>query len=210
MLLTKRDKQNCIMSLIQMNEKQNIRKQFILKRKEINIGFRALASIAAAQHLLAHPLFKLSERIACYYPYQDEFDSLFIMEMIWMQNKKCYLPVISKENKLIHFALYHSGDKLRPNQYSIYEPVHLNNSIPPNELDMVIVPLLSFDKMGHRLGTGGGYYDHTFSYLLNLKKEANRLVGLGFSNQKADQLLPTDSWDVPIQSIITEKEIMYF
>jgi 5-formyltetrahydrofolate cyclo-ligase len=197
------------MSPIQMNDKLPIRKQFILKRKEVNAGFRALASIAATQNLLKHSLFQSSQHIACYYPYQNEFDSLSIIEMIGAHNKQCYLPVISKGNKLMRFVLYRLGDPLHSNSYFISEPAQLHNLISPNELDMVIMPLLSFDQKGYRLGTGGGYYDHTFSYLLDSKKEKNRLVGLGFSNQETNEL-PIDSWDVPMHSIITEKEIIYF
>ena len=145
-------------------------------------------------------------RFACYYPTKDEFDCLPIMEKIWAANKNCYLPCLV-ENTL-SFVLYQQHDKLQPNQYRILEPV-TNKKIALEELDIVICPLVGFDSKGNRLGMGAGYYDRTLEKIRQQKIKKCYLSGLAYEIQYV-AILPKDSWDVMLDSIITEKKVIVF
>jgi 5-formyltetrahydrofolate cyclo-ligase len=157
--------------------------------------------------LSASPQFQKSQHIACYVACQDEFDTRPIIELIWRAKKHCYLPVLATAQKnTLAFYRYEEGDPLVANQYGILEPVTQSKSpFQLQKLDMVLVPVIGFDLQGHRLGTGGGYYDRSFAFLLaQPKPEAPVLIGLAYACQAVDTL-PCDPWDVPLRNILTEE-----
>ena len=82
------------------------------------------------------------------------------------------------------------------NAYGIVEPIGENDPISP---DLVILPLVAFDRDKHRLGRGKGYYDRFLSHYVG------QTVGIAFSVQEVD-CVPTERFDVSLQTIITEKE----
>ena len=77
--------------------------------------------------------------------------------------------------------------------------------IPTNQLDIICTPLVAFDKQGHRLGMGGGYYDRTLAPWFHYKS-GPKPIGLAHSCQEVEQL-PVESWDVPLPKIVTPKQI---
>ena len=120
------------------------------------------------------------------------------------------MPVISDEDeRFIYFVRYVYGDALHLNQYSILEPVKKNQRIKSETLDMVITPFVAFDLHGHRLGTGGGYYDKTFSFLHDQAWTKPLMIGLGYAAQLAHEL-PTDPWDIKLNGVVTEKKFISF
>lgn len=104
---------------------------------------------------------------------------------------------------------YNEGDLLHPNKYAILEPQHNLKKIPPENLDLVMVPLIAFDLKGNRLGTGGGYYDRTFAFLREQENKKPRMIGLAYAVQQAEQI-PSDPWDVLLDGIVTEQEVILF
>lgn len=162
--------------------------------------------MAAAQSLEQHPVFQGSMQIACYIPYGDEFSTHPIIEMIWRTGKCCYLPVLI-EGRMLNFVRYDKGDELFANQFSILEPKNASRKLAPEKLDLVISPLVAFDRHGHRLGTGGGYYDRTFAFMYDQKVTKPLMYGLGFASQQVEEL-PRDPWDITLNGIITEKGVI--
>jgi 5-formyltetrahydrofolate cyclo-ligase len=80
----------------------------------------------------------------------------------------------------------------------------------PWSLDLVFVPLVAFDKEGHRLGMGGGYYDRTFAFKTKHSHlKGPKLIGLAHDFQLQSQL-PVMPWDIPLNAVITEAAIYNF
>lgn len=187
--------------------KYKLRQQFRDIRSKISPKYREEAALGAANFFKQSKLFAQSECIACYLPFKDEFDSSPLIEFIWQGKKTCYLPVLAKDEKSLLFVLYEYGDALHFNPFSILEPVNITRQIAANSLDLVITPLVAFDSMGHRLGTGGGYYDRTFAFLNADQVQTPRMVGLAYAAQQAGAV-PADPWDISLQEVITEKQII--
>lgn len=120
--------------------------------------------------------------------------------MIWRDKKRCYLPILQKD-KTLKFVEYSEGGELKKNQYGIDEPICLDKQIVAVDLDLVIVPLLAYDAEGNRLGTGGGYYDRTFSFRREATSKKPLLLGLGYAEQQAEHL-PADEWDIRLDGVI--------
>lgn len=150
--------------------------------------------------------FKKAEHIACYLATPEEFDTTLLIETIWQAKKKCYLPVM-QEDKTLRFVRYNYGDSLHRNEFHILEPAKQKEEFAPQDLNVVITPLVAFDCNGDRLGTGGGYYDRTFAFLHEAAEYSIKLVGLGFTLQEAKNI-PMDPWDIHLQGVITEKEFI--
>lgn len=192
-----------------MNSKTELRQQLLTKRRAVDVAARHAAAAEAAALFSATKFFHHSQHIACYYPLEDEFDCLPIIEKVWAADKQCYLPfVTSKTEKVLDFVNYHSGDKLQPNRYKILEPTQVRK-IALDDLDVVLLPLVGFDQQGNRLGMGGGYYDRTFEMIRQQQHKKCYLIGLAYEVQEVAEL-PCDPWDVGLDVVITEKRVVVF
>ena len=159
-----------------------------------------------ASHLVHSPLFRPAQHIACYLANDGEVDLGPVMQRIWSMGKHCYLPILSEgKEKRMWFAPYGPATPLKNNRYGIAEPVcHPDEWLAPQQLDLVLMPLVGFDDQGNRLGMGGGYYDRSFAFLRQahgIKKP--RLLGVAHALQRVASL-PFESWDVPMNAVVTE------
>ena len=100
-----------------------------------------------------------------------------------------YLPVIDAQRHL-RFAPWRAGVAIETNRFGIPEPAcAAADLLAPQQLDVVLLPLLGFDRSGHRLGIGGGYYDRSFAFLRDRRGVAQPLlVGVGYASQEVAAL----------------------
>ncbi len=138
------------------------------------------------------------QTIAVYQAIQGELSLEPLIKKFWEFNKKIYLPVISPNSKILKFARYLPNTAFQKNSFGIPEPLS-QEFLAPENLNLVLTPLLAFDTQGHRLGMGGGYYDATFAQ----KSSQTDLIGCAYEFQKINQL-PSEPWDILLQAIITE------
>ncbi len=192
-----------------MMDKQQLRKMLREKLSIITGAQRKAAAITAAQLFTKNSLFKSAKNIACYYSQPLEFSTDAIITEIWQAKKNCYLPVMSEKEKTLLFALYQSEEKLCLGAYKILEPHFSAIQCLTQNLDVVLVPLLSFDKEGNRLGSGGGFYDRTFAFRKDNIQKKPLLIGLGFQQQEVP-LLPMDNWDIKLDGMLTEEKLTFY
>jgi 5-formyltetrahydrofolate cyclo-ligase len=112
--------------------------------------------------------------------------------------KKVAVPVIRGEDKLIASLLKNSDNALSPGPYGILQPRE-SRELSLEEIDLVIVPGVAFDKKGNRLGRGRGYYDR---FLKDLTLRGIPSVGIAFDFQVVDNI-PTLPHDLPVAKLIT-------
>jgi 5-formyltetrahydrofolate cyclo-ligase len=178
----------------------------------------ARCSSEAAFYLTRHRLFRSARHIACYLPSDAELDPTAVMTKAWAMGKIVYLPVLSiHHHNHLHFLPYAPGDELLPNRFGIPEPVSRGRGmVKLSHLDLVLTPLVGFDRQGNRLGMGGGFYDRSFAFLRRRQSwRKPRLLGLAFdlqevNSQMADQAgggLARQAWDVPLDGVVTESGV---
>ena len=176
------------------------------RRRSLTPGQQANASRGIAQQLSRLPAFCNSRRIAFYLANDGEIDPYLAMGIAEAAGKECFLPILHplKQNRL-YFARHRQGDKLTTNRFGINEP-QLRGAyiVPPLGLDLILLPLVAFDHNGNRLGMGGGFYDRTLARQQNF----TRIIGLAQSCQETDSI-DHQPWDVPLQAVVTEQEIIY-
>ena len=154
------------------------------------------------------PLFRLMKlkikkkviKISLYYPSNFELNVLKILEFNNITAQDTLLPVIDKNN-LMNFFSWKKNDVLFVNEFGILEPAKTKAKVP----NVMLVPILAFDKNKYRLGYGKGFYDR---YLNKYLKQFKNIltVGVAFSFQRHHKL-PVNKNDVKLDFIITEKGI---
>lgn len=130
----------------------------------------------------------------------NEVDTLGLIYEMFDHGKKVVVPKCNFElNRIVNIHIK-SFEELSPSKYGLMEPEYNHEKeVMPDELNLVVAPLLAFDRNGGRLGFGRGYYDDLFNACTCPK------VGLGYSFQEVD-IVPMESHDRKLDIIITEKE----
>lgn len=184
-------------------DKKALRSECLAKRELFNDGYRQKASRDIARHLLdAIP--QNAKIAAGYRAIRGEIDVGFGLEALFARGHVLCLPVVVDDSPLL-FRRYMPGDVLEKGKYNIDVPLPGNPFFLPQA---VIVPLVAFDKDGHRLGYGAGYYDRTLSWLK--EQDANILIiGAAFSAQEV-AYIPSEPHDVKLQKIVTEQGVQSF
>ena len=141
-----------------------------------------------------------TKKIGGYYPSNYEIDDLEILDLLARQNYQISLPVVKKNNQM-NFYSWSKKDPLKINKFGIPEPISSEIVYP----DILLVPLVGYDKNLNRLGYGGGFYDRYIEKIDKIKKVTK--IGLAFSYQKIKSV-PIDQYDKKLDFIITEKEII--
>jgi len=137
--------------------------------------------------------------VSAFRSFGDELDSGPLLARLAADGYRLALPVMQGKTKPLLFRAWAPGDAMRTVQWGIEEPLVTASEIVP---DILLVPLLAFDRRGYRLGYGGGYYDRTLAAL-----RADRpvvAVGLAFSEQEVDAV-PYLDYDQRLDWVLTPR-----
>ena len=181
----------------------NLRTRIKEKRGQLSSDNVGRLGEAIFRNILDSNILNDKKRIAIYYSVNNEVTTEQIIKHLWAENKELFLPII-KYNQLM-FGSYKSGDNLNNNKFGIPEPVtRTEDLIAADILDLVIVPLVAFDSNCNRLGMGGGYYDRALAFKqTSPETHSPLLIGLAYELQKVNAL-EINSWDIPMDRIISE------
>ncbi len=178
--------------------KEKLRKKLIYLRKT-NFHNQGI-NLTQFKGILKKKKLKNKINIGGYYPINNEIGCLDILKNLEKNNFKISLPVIKKKNNM-DFYEWSFDDSLKVSNRGIPEPITKKKVFP----DVLIVPLIGFDKNKFRLGYGGGFYDRYISKLSNFKKFVT--VGFAFSFQEVKKI-PINKYDQKLDFILTNKGIV--
>ena len=156
-------------------------------------------SLGIMSSLLAHPRVQKADAILMYHSLPDEVDTHSALDQLLAMGKKVLLPkVISDTEMTIH--RYTGPDSLQPSEpYGILEPITPEFSILNSQLLIIaVVPGMAFDKQGHRLGRGKGYYDRFLSRIPIIYK-----IGVCFPFQLIDNV-PSEPNDILVDEVLCD------
>lgn len=182
-------------------KKDSLRNDLRALRRQLTIDDQRDTALGVSQSIEALPGWQQVEHLALYLPNDSEVDTSFIVDSARTQGKFLYLPVIMQDNHL-EFALWRDQDALVENRYGIPEPPASAPRRSIEELDLVLVPLVAWDRQGNRLGMGGGFYDRSTG-----QTKETLLVGLAHACQEVD-MLPRDDWDLRLDFVATRASLV--
>ena len=180
--------------------KQELRQLILDLIKGQKEEVRLSKSRVILEKVTALPVFKNARTILCYASFRGEVDTFALMQRAMALKKRVALPLIRKEEQQIVPMLIKSLTELRPGPYGIQEPPDLpENRLNAEELDLVVVPGVAFDRRNNRLGRGAGYCDRFLSDL----PVTTPTIGLAYDLQVVDAIIGMQLHDRPVSRVIT-------
>ena len=174
--------------------KDAARKRAFLVRAECD----PVSGHALGQHLLRDFPPPAGAVVAGFWPLVGEIDICPLLHALSQRGHKIVLPVTPRRGTALTFRLWRPGDALVAEQFGTMRAIG-DLAVP----DFLLVPLLAFDRNGHRLGYGAGYYDRTLAGL-----PGATAIGCAFAAQELDAV-PTGPYDVPLAAIATERGVLH-
>lgn len=182
--------------------KQGLRRLQLARRRALDPQLRTQWSLWAQQQLVQLSWFYRARTVALYSPIHGEVDTALLFSSALAAGKRVVFPRI--DNQQMVFVAVEGRQDLEPGAFAALEPCG-QAIVAVDDLDLVIVPGVAFDRYGFRLGYGKGYYDQAFE----MCSFRCVLLGLGYSFQLEDRL-PHEPHDVGLTGLVTEKEVHLF
>ena len=181
-------------------EKATVRKEVLAKQAGLSKAERKRKNSQISVKLFSSPEFKKAKVIMFYVSKEGEVDTSSMIKASLKMGKKVSVPVtLRKKRKLIPSRLIDYDKELGQGPYGVPQPkAEYIRPIEPDQIDLILVPGLAFDKSGNRLGRGAGYYDR---FLARVPKEVHR-IGLAFDFQVFPSL-PKSYHDLPVDRVLS-------
>jgi 5-formyltetrahydrofolate cyclo-ligase len=182
-----------------LEQKAELRREGLARRDALPAEIRKAAAEAIAAR--AFPLAIASGMIVSgFMPLKSEINPLPLMRKLADAGVRLALPVVAGRGQPLIMRSWQWGEPLVPGVWGIREPPP---TAPESQPDILLVPLLAFDRNGHRIGYGAGYYDLTIAQLRAKKPIA--AVGIAFAAQEIESV-PRTAFDARLDLVLTENE----
>ncbi len=139
--------------------------------------------------------------ISGYFPIGTEIDIRPLLDALFRRGHKILLPVTLRRGEPLSFRRWRPGASMVAERFGTTAPA---GDAAPGVPEWLFVPLLAFDRHGHRLGYGGGFYDRTLAALPNAVA-----IGCGYAAQQVDAV-PTGPYDAQLRAVATERGVLRF
>ena len=185
-----------------MNDKTSLRRMMRDRRRELSTVERARASEKLCRRIARHPVFIGAGRVGISFPTDGEIDPTALANP--GPSRRFYLPILPPPGeRRLWFAPWKPGDRLIADRYGILEPA-TQTRVRAQSLDLLLTPLVAFDRAGGRIGMGGGYYDASLNFMIGKSRiHPLRTYGVAFGFQQID-MIPREDWDVPLHGVFTD------
>jgi 5-formyltetrahydrofolate cyclo-ligase len=183
--------------------KASVRRDAVARRDALPATERLAAAEAIAARPFPLPIFG-GMIVSGFMPLKTEVNPLPLMRALAAQGAGLALPVIDGRGKPLIMRAYRFGDELNSGQWGIKEPRSESPEVAP---DILLTPLLAFDRSGNRIGYGAGYYDRTIAKFRAAKPVV--AVGLAYAAQEI-AAVPVTERDARLDLVLTERETIDF
>ena len=183
--------------------KNDLRVAALAKRDALPAADRAAAATAMADRVFPI-LVPPGAIVSGYSPMKSELNPVPLMRTLADIGAQLALPVVQGRGKPLIMRAWSFGAPLVSGVWGIREPAADAPEVFP---DIMLVPLAAFDRTGHRIGYGAGYYDMTIARIRAMKPVT--AIGLAFAAQEADKV-PAEPHDASLDLVLTEKDVIDF
>ena len=190
-----------------MASKSELRQLYLQKRRNLQTEEIEKLSLAIARNFMQLQLDEVNT-VHMFYPItgKQEFNTLLLKERLLDKNPELrfVLPKVNLANNTLTNILWDNDTPLAMNEWGITEPEH-GREVSSADIDLVIIPLLAYDKQGNRLGYGKGFYDR----FLSLCRTDVKKIGVSYFEPE-DQLEELGMYDIPLDFCVTPLKVWSF
>jgi 5-formyltetrahydrofolate cyclo-ligase len=181
--------------------KAELRRVALVRRDSLSPQLRAAAAAAIAEFA---PRVTLSPGaiVSGYSPLKSEINPLPLMRRLAERGAQLALPVVNGRGQPLTMRAWSFGEALDSGMWGIREPKTESPEVFP---DVLLVPLLAFDRIGYRIGYGAGYYDMTLNRLRTAKTIV--AIGMAFAAQEVEEV-PNTPRDARLDLVLTEQDMI--
>ena len=183
-----------------VEEKKALRSAIRAKERTLDPVYKAESSQAICRHVLSLEEYRAAHTVFAFAGTVYEIDTSLLLQSVLEDGKQLVLPRCA-EGHALDLCVVHSMEDLEAGMYGILEPKHTCPLVTAEDLDFAVIPCLSFDRTGRRLGQGGGYYDRLLPRL-------HCPTCLICREQLMSIIVPTEEHDRRCTLYITEKGLM--
>ncbi len=183
--------------------KRELRENALRIRNEFTRQQVSAASEEIIHQLLNHPWYKECSTLFTYVSMDNEVQTHSLILKAISDGKRVCVPRVVPRHYMVAVPIRNLTDDLKKGFFDVLEPIEQLPPISSDDVDLVIVPGLVFDREGYRVGYGGGYYD---KYLEAIPAHC-RTIGLAFHTLITDRI-PRQAHDKKVMLVITEKELI--
>lgn len=174
-------------------DKKALRAQIRQKKLELSAQFILTASRKLTEQFLAHPLYQQAKTIYGYLPYNQEVRTWALLEQALKDGKQIAVPKVYGDE--MRFILMKDLSRVAPGYAGIPEPVD-DGPVADDPQALVLMPGMVFDKAGHRIGYGGGFYDRFLA-----QEPDHPTIALCYDFQLLEHI-PTEEFDIPVDAVL--------
>lgn len=191
------------------NKKKQIRRDILKIRRDMDIEIKDGYDKIIEEKFFESSFYKQAKNIFIYISYDSEINTKRIINRAIKEGKNIYVPRTEFSTKLMNAVKINNFENMIESRYGILEPKKEEPFINPNDLDLIVVPGVAFDKNGGRVGYGAGYYDRYFKRIDKQNRLRVTKFALIYDFQLIDEV-PTDEEDVLVDAVLTEKQFIKF
>jgi len=185
-----------------MRETKERVRGILRERKEaMNPEDRLAKSLTICRHLM--DLVRDGETVMAFTSKEKEVNTRPLIQALFERNNPVVVPIIQREDVSLRLSYLRDLAALVPSTFGVPEPIGSEIGADAKDIDIIIIPMLGFDRAGGRIGYGAGYYDRFLEKNPGLKK-----IGIAFACQEVDTL-PVDENDIRMDLIVTENGVVY-
>jgi len=182
------------------SSKSELREHFISKRLKLSKQDREIYNQSIFDNFFKNVILEEHSNISGYWPVKGEADCLPILKELIKRGHRCYLPHMESNTTPLSFLEWDESTAMAMGKFNIPEPDTNILGVP----SVMIVPFVTFDENGSRVGYGDGMYDRTIVELN--KKGPVFVVGIGYEIQRAI-FIPADENDMMMDIVVTDKDV---
>jgi 5-formyltetrahydrofolate cyclo-ligase len=180
-----------------VTEKNELRRSLRLSRQVFVKSYDLQNDVTSFEHNSLLKVVRTATCVGGYVPSASEANVMPLLETLAREGVSLALPCLEDQSVIMMFRQWIKGDALIKQKPGFFQPLSGAMVAIP---DVILLPLVGFDRKMNRLGQGAGHYDR----LLATLPDALR-IGIAWSVQEVDAL-PTDPWDIALDAVVTEKE----
>ena len=187
-----------------LTDKQPLRKSLRAERRALSRSQRSKAARQLARHFFRYRGLANARHVALYLALGAELDTTPLLAALHARGISAYVPQLQRDHTMRFVKLARHTPRLR--RHHGRRQAGCGHARRLSQMDLVLLPLLGFDRQGHRLGQGGGYYDRA---LARCKDKHPRRIGVAYRLQER-AAIPTQVWDMPLHAVLTENGLRHF